>query len=96
MYGNSPGIGGKGDTQIKVINGYSTNIGLLKVQGIGSSKPKRQNFFNSQISKSAGIQCLNLMLILTLIGVISSKERTASRNKHHGFKLNFHFSFKAA
>jgi hypothetical protein len=33
------------------------------------------------------------MLILTLIGVISSKERTASRNKHHGFKQVFHFSF---
>jgi hypothetical protein len=40
IYGRSHGDGEKGDTQIKVINGYSTSIGLLKVQGIGSSKQR--------------------------------------------------------
>jgi len=96
IYGRSPGDGEKGDIQIKVINGYSTSIGFLKVPENGSFRPKRQNFSNYQISKSAGISCRNLMPTPTLTGTISSKERIAPKNRRHGFKLNFHFSFRAA
>src|SRR5665647_940209 len=39
---------------------------------------------------------LNLMPTPTLTGTISSKERIAPKNRRHGFKLNFHFSFRAA
>jgi hypothetical protein len=93
IYGRSPGDGEKGDIQIKVINGYSTSIGFLKVPENGSSRLKRQNFSNSQISKSADTSCRNLMQIPTLIGVTSLQEKIASKNRHHGFRPDSHFFF---
>src|SRR5665647_2100027 len=54
---------------------------------------KRQNFSNSQISKSADTSCRNLMQIPTLIGITSLQEKIASKNRHHGFKPDSHFFF---
>src|SRR5665647_3216230 len=97
IYGKSLGNGENGDILIKDINGLQTNIGLLKVPEIGYFRPKRQNFSNSWIPKYADITMLNLMPTPTLTGTISSKERIApKKNRRHGFKLNFHFSFRAA
>ena len=71
IYGKSLGNGENGDILIKVINGLQTNIGLLKVPETGYFRPKRPNFSNSQMPKSADIHCLNLMPTPTLTGTIS-------------------------
>jgi hypothetical protein len=80
----------------EILNGLQTNIELLKVPEIGYFRVKIPNFSNSWIPKYADITMLNLMPTPTLTGTISSKESIAPKNRRHGFKLNFHFSFRAA